>query len=139
MDTSDIIGVIRNFDFDALRAGLADAPDPACGRSKAEVIESSVEWLEALQSDLVALVSQVEGSEDIDMVLAIQYVEMKSRWIAFNTKMNYTMFKGEQPDVSDMCRASAVSSLLAHLESLLRQEDIDHITEFLARPISEAA
>lgn len=135
----EILTVIKAFDIDTLRESLNEAPEPQDGSSRDEIIESTIEWVRTLQRDLYALVNKVGGGEDVDMVLAIQYVEMKSRWIAFNTKMNYTMFKGELPDVSDMCRAASVSALLGHIESLLKQDDVEHITEFLARPISEAA
>ncbi|MEO0629409.1 MAG: hypothetical protein AAFY46_01610 [Planctomycetota bacterium] len=139
MSIEDIVARVNDFDTEALSESLHEAPEPTCGGSKKDIIDSTLRWLDALRQDLVMLVSKVGGGEDVDMVLAIQYVEMKSRWIAFNTKMNYTMFKGEQPDVSDMCRAAAVSALLGHIEPLLRQEDVDHITEFLARPIGNAA
>lgn len=139
MSIDDIVAHVNGFDVQTLRESLTDAPDPSCGGSKQDIIDSALIWLDALRQDLVTLVSKVGGGDDVEMVLAIQYVEMKSRWIAFNTKMNYTMFKGEQPDVSDMCRAAAVSALLGHIEPLLREDDIDHITEFLARPIGNAA
>ncbi|MEL6796526.1 MAG: hypothetical protein AAFO89_06840 [Planctomycetota bacterium] len=139
MAPTNVIDVIRNFDFDALRAQLRESPEPTDGRTLDEVIETTAEWLEALQSDLVALISEIDGGDDMEMVLAIQYVELKSRWIAFNTKMNYTLFKGNQPVVNDLFRASAVSALLGHIESLLREEDIEHITTFLGQPIANAA
>ncbi|MEO1717707.1 MAG: hypothetical protein AAFR76_11410 [Planctomycetota bacterium] len=139
MAPTNVIDVIRNFDFDALRGQLRESPEPTDGRTLDEVIETTAEWLEAVQSDLVALVSEIDGGDDMEMVLAIQYVELKSRWIAFNTKMNYTLFKGNQPVVNDLFRASAVSALLGHIESLLREEDIEHITTFLGQPIANAA
>ena len=139
MAPTNVIDVIRNFDFDALRGQLRESPEPTDGRTLDEVIETTAEWLEAVQSDLVALVSEIDGGDDMEMVLAIQYVELKSRWIAFNTKMNYTRFKGNQPVVNDRFRASAVSALLGHIESLLREEDIEHITTFLGQPIANAA
>lgn len=139
MASDNVINVIRDFDFDALRATLRDGSDPAHGRTKDEVIESTLEWLEAVQSDLVALVAEIDGGEDTEMALAIQYVELKSRWIAFNTKMNYRLFKGDQPSATDLYRASAVSALLGHIEPLLRSDDINHITEFLGHPFSNAA
>ncbi|MEL6498988.1 MAG: hypothetical protein AAGJ54_00710 [Planctomycetota bacterium] len=139
MAPTNVIDVIRNFDFDAFRAELREAPEPTDGRSLNEIIDTTAEWLEALQSDLVALVSEIDGGDDMEMVLAIQYVELKSRWIAFNTKMNYTLFKGNQPRVDDLFRASAVSSMLGHIESLLRPDDIEHITTFLGQPLTTVA
>tara|TARA_Y100001933_G_C18976695_1_gene554909 strand:- start:861 stop:1280 length:420 start_codon:yes stop_codon:yes gene_type:complete len=135
----EIVAHIRSFDTDALREALQEAPEPPTGESKADIIADTIVWLETLQGDLISLVNQVGGGEDVEMVVAIQYVELKSRWIAFNTKMNYSMFRGNHPHVSDMCRATAVSTFLQHVEGLLREDDIDHITEFLARPMKDAA
>lgn len=139
MTHDEIIAHIESFDTETLREGLNEAPEPTGGETKEAVIADAMAWVEALRGDLIALVRQIGDGEDVEMAVAVQYVEMKSRWIAFNTKMNYTMFRGTPPNVSDMCRATAVSTLLQHVEHLLRPEDIDKITDFLARPISEAA
>ncbi len=139
MRHDEIISLIRAFDTAALREALSEAPEPQNGDSKEQIISDTLDWISALQGDLIALVKQIGDSEDVEMTIAVQYVELKSRWIAFNTKMNYSLFRGTHPHVSDMCRATAVSTLLQHIEQLLRPSDIDHITDFLARPISEAA
>lgn len=139
MPLEKVVSHIKNFDLTALRAALDEAPEPENGEKKEDIISDTIQWIEALQSDFIALVNQIGEGEDVEMAIAVQYVELKSRWIAFNTKMNYTMFRGTLPHVSDMCRATSVSTFLQHVEELLKPEDIDHITEFLARPISEAA
>lgn len=139
MTLEEITTFISDFDTAALREALQEAPEPPSGESKDAIIDSAIAWVCALQTDMINLIKQIGGGEDVDMALAIQYVEMKSRWIAFNTKMNYSMFKGEHPQVSDMCRATSVSTFLQHIETLLKPDDIDHITDFLARPINEAA
>ncbi|MEM7621592.1 MAG: hypothetical protein AAF235_00125 [Planctomycetota bacterium] len=139
MHSSEVIDHIQAFDMDALRASLSEAPDPEDGSSLDDVIQGATAWLDTLRADMKTLVRQIGEGEDVEMALAIQYVELKRRWIAFNTKMNYTMFKGTTPSVTDMCRAASVSAFLGHMETLLRPGDIEHITEFLAKPLNEAA
>jgi len=139
MHSDQVIEHIRAFDITALRGALSEAPEPEDGAPLSEVIDATLAWLETLRADMVTLVRQIGEGDDVEMALAIQYVELKSRWIAFNTKMNYTMFQGANPSVRDMCRATAVSSLLGHVEHLLRPGDVENITEFLAKPLNEAA
>lgn len=130
---------INDFDVAALRESLANCPEPQDGSSLEGVIDDAIGWLDGLRHDMASLVSGISNSEDAEMALAIQYVELKSRWIAFNTKMNYEMFRGVTPQAHDMCRATAVSTLLGHLEDLLSPGDIETITDFLSEPIKKAA
>lgn len=139
MELNEIVDRLNGFDLDELRKHLSEAPDPEDGRSLDAIIENAIGWVDSLRRDMITLVEQIGGGEDVEMALAIQYVELKSRWIAFNTKMNYAMFRQGNPDVADMCRAAAVSSFLGYVEPMLNEEDIDHITEFLAQPLSDAA
>jgi hypothetical protein len=127
------------FDIDALRESLGNCPEPQDGTPLESVIDDAVAWLEGLRHDMASLVSGISNEEDVEMALAIQYVELKSRWIAFNTKMNYEMFRGITPQAHDMCRATAVSTFLGYLEELLNPKDIDTITDFLSEPIKKAA
>jgi len=130
---------LKQYDPQELRPHLAECPPPADGTPVEQIIDEAIDWVTSLQRDIIALVSGIDTPDDIDMAVAVQYVELKSRWIAFNTKMNYELFRSVNPDPRDMCRAAAVSNFLAHVEQLLKTEDIDRITEFLAQPINEAA
>jgi hypothetical protein len=134
-----MIANIKSFATEGLREHLAECPPPPDGTPIADIIESTIAWVEALRADTTALLTGINSEEDTKMAIAIQYVELKSRWIAFNTKMNYEMFSGRTPDARDMCRAAAVSAFLAHIEPMLGESDVDKITEFLAQPISDAA
>ncbi|GAB4514999.1 MAG: hypothetical protein Tsb0013_19480 [Phycisphaerales bacterium] len=134
-----IISHLESFDMDQLRDHLSNCPEPQDGSSLSDVIEGAIEWVQGLRRDLMSLISGIANEEDVEMAVAIQYVEMKSRWIAFNTKMNYELFRGMTPQARDMCRAAAVSTLLGHIEDLLKPEDIGTITEFLSEPIKKAA
>lgn len=130
---------INAFDIDALRESLGNCPEPQDGTPLSEVIDDAIGWLDGLRRDMLALISGIGNDDDVEMALAIQYVELKSRWIAFNTKMNYEMFRGITPQAHDMCRATSVSTFLGYLEELLDPSDIDEITTFLSEPIKKAA
>ena len=130
---------IDNFDIDALRESLGNCPEPQDGTPLESVIDDAIAWLDGLRRDMHALISGIGNEEDVEMALAIQYVELKSRWIAFNTKMNYEMFRGITPQARDMCRATSISTFLGYLEELLQPSDIDTITEFLSEPINKQA
>ncbi|MEM0982454.1 MAG: hypothetical protein AAGI17_00735 [Planctomycetota bacterium] len=96
-------------------------------------------WLDEQRKHLIFVFEQVDSPEDRDMLLAINFIELKSRWIAFNTELNYQVFKKGAPDVATQQRAFGTSLLLATVEPLLSSGDVDQITQFLAEPVNRAA
>lgn len=112
--------------------GSWESADPA-------IVARTVAWVLHLREDLVALLKTIEDAEQITETLAINYIELKTRWIALNTKVNYQMFRTGAPDAETACRGSACSLLLADVERLLNESDITKITEFLAQPVSRMA
>lgn len=102
-------------------------------------VERIVKWTMALRDDLVNLIQEIGDPDEVTMTLAINYIELKSRWIAMNTKMNYQTFRTGSCDTLLALRGAATSALLAHVESLLSSDDIDQITQFLSEPVRRAA
>jgi hypothetical protein len=139
MNNADVVKHLDSFDLDTLREHLSEVPPGADGLPVEPLVDDAVRWIDELRRDIVTLVKQVPDPEDVAMAVAIQYVELKSRWIAFNTKMNYERFRKGDCDRLDMCKGACASTLLAHLEELLQSEDIDKITDFLAAPLNRAA
>ena len=92
MPSAEAIQKIRSFDLDALRETLAACPPPE-GGSIEPLVESATRWVAALCEDIARLLEAIDDPDDCAMTLAIQYVELKSRWIALNTRMNYSMFR----------------------------------------------
>jgi hypothetical protein len=83
----------------------------------------------------LSLLKDVDDPETLDMVSAIEYVEVKSRWIRYNTQLQFqAVFKGEA-SMELMCRAALTTSFLICLEPLLQPEDLEKITDFLSQPI----
>ncbi len=129
------IEVLTRREFgDEIRESLLswDGADPA-------KVARTVAWVLHLREDLVVLLKTIDDPEQIAETLAINYIELKTRWIALNTKINYQMFRTGAPDAETACRGSACSMLLADVERLLNEGDITKITEFLAQPVNRAA
>lgn len=135
MSINEIVGKLKDPGFDAnLRECLScyTAGNPTdC--------EKIAKWVGALRDDLVTLINEIGDLEEIRMTLAVNYIEIKSRWIALNTKMNYQNFRTGSCDPVTALRGCGMSQLVALIEGLLTQQEIDQITEFLAEPIRRAA
>lgn len=125
---------LERFDMAALRDRLA-----TCDHATPERLDAAFDWLETIRRELIDVLDHVDDPADAAMAVAIQYVELKSRWIGLNTKMNYAMFRTGQCRVEDQLRAGAVTHLLTVLEPCIDPEDVNKIREFLAKPLDKAA
>jgi hypothetical protein len=134
----DLPTLIERLNDPTLESGIREAllswPD-----ADPQLVERTVAWVKTLRDELVTLCQEIDDSDQIDQNLAINYIELKTRWIAINTRINYQLFRTGGNDPESVFRATGVSLLLAHVESLLSPSDIAQITEFLAQPIRRAA
>jgi hypothetical protein len=134
MRRNSILENLRTFATDELAKALEDWPD-----ADAALVRETTDWVSRQRDDLVTLLEQVDDDADAAYSLAIRYIELKSRWIALNTKINYETFRHGKCEPRDAFRGTGVSMLLAHVEDQLEASDIDKITEFLAEPVRRAA
>jgi hypothetical protein len=117
-----------------VRAALSNYPG-----TDDETLTRTVDWVLQTRDELIALLTEIDDEEQIPQSLAIYYIELKSRWIALNTKVNFQMFRLGSCEVESAIRGTAISMLLAEVESMLEQSDIQQITDFLAQPLRRAA
>lgn len=134
MDHLEATDKINAFDLGALRAGLStwDGATP-------DQIGRAISYVERTMERLVDVLTTVEDPEEISVLIAINYIELKTNWIALNTKINYSVFKTGACETDDALQASSVSAVIGLLESLLTPTDIETITDFLAQPLHRAA
>jgi len=102
-------------------------------------IDRTVGWILQIREDLVSLIRTIDDDEQIGETLAINYIEIKTRWIALNTKINYQTFRQGACDPELAFRGTACSGLMGEVETLLSPDDITKITEFLAQPVNRIA
>jgi hypothetical protein len=103
------------------------------------IVDRCVDQVRDEQQSFAAAIREIDDDGEIATVLAINYIELKSRWIALNTKINYQTFRTGQCETVDALCASATSLLLQQIESLIDHSDIEKITAFLAQPVSPKA
>lgn len=132
---AEVLEVIDSKRFDESMSQAIRAADGATD----EQIARAEDWVQEIRQQLRDLIEEMGDSEDIDMALALAYIEFKSRWVALNTKMNYRLFHGNAQDPELMMQGTAISLLLATVEDALDAEDVDAITNFLAQPLKSAA
>lgn len=139
MSVESTVAALLSYSLEDLRTHLQEFASGSGVESPAALVDEIVRWTGEIRDGLVTLVRAIEDPEEIETTLAINYVELKSKWIALNTKINYTVFRSGACDPVDALRASGVSTLLVTIEDILEQEDIEKITEFLAQPLRDAA
>lgn len=134
MKQNQVLQALRSFDFTILRHGLSQSAAPDAGG-----IERTLAWISRIRDEIIQSVSAIDTDEDVELAVAAGYIELKSRWIAINTQINYQFIKQGAPDAESQQRGFALWSLLAALENLLNPVDIEQITAFLAEPLRGAA
>lgn len=77
------------------------------------------------------ILSEIHSVDDLERALAIQYVELKARWTIMNTQIQSQTATGGTPDEELVYRATCVSLIIEALEPLLRQEQVDALTDRL--------
>jgi hypothetical protein len=125
---------INAFDLGALRAGLSswDGATP-------EQIERAIALVQTTTKRLIEVLNAVEDPDENSVLIAINYIELKTKWIALNTKINYSVFKTGGCETEDALHASSISALIGLLETLITATDIETITDFLSQPLHRAA
>lgn len=134
MDHLEAAKRIRAFDLETLRTGLSSWKG-----AEPNQIDKALAFVERTTLRLIDVLTTVEDPQEISVLIAINYIELKTHWIALNTKINYSVFKTGACDTEDALQASSVSALIGLLESLLTPTDIETITDFLSQPLHRAA
>jgi len=117
----------RNVTTMVIESGLGDA----------NVAAELSNWVTSIAEDFLTLLREIDHPEQIDATTAIQYIEIKSHWIALNTKMNYQLARQGQADPMVILKGAAISQFLGALEPLINPGDIEAITDFLSEPLDK--
>lgn len=89
------------------------------------------------RDDIVASFINIQDPEDLRDNLAIVYIEVKSRWIMLNTKIQFQLYRFGKSEDELIYRASLTSFFIDTMESQLGTEEIDQINSFLSDPLSK--
>lgn len=134
METQRVIDALDGFDFWQLHEQLGQAPNADPG-----VVTNTVRWTERLRNEFLTTIRSVEDGEDVYISAVANYIELKARWIAINNQINYEMIRQGAPDVTSQFQGFCVYSLLAVIEPLIVEADVETLTSFLAEPVQPPA
>ncbi|MEM7754685.1 MAG: hypothetical protein AAF297_03515 [Planctomycetota bacterium] len=133
MESQRVIDALEGFDFWQLHEQLSQGPaDPGTATNV-------VRWTERLRNEFLTTIRSVEDGEDVYISAVANYIELKARWIAINNQINYEMIKQGAPNAESQFQGFAVYSLLASIEPLIEENDVESLTAFLAEPVTPPA
>jgi len=110
---------------------VADWRDDAPGEAQA-----AVDWVRDLRDDLLDSVDTIDDPIELEEALAMQHIRYKSTWIMLNTKLQYQMMRHGTPNFTDLHRASLITSLIATLEDIMPEDEVQQIESFLSDPVN---
>ncbi|MBC7741934.1 MAG: Hpt domain-containing protein [Bdellovibrionaceae bacterium] len=106
-------------------------------------LESSSETKErvikVISNDMLVFknsIADIEDTSELQYMVAIQYANLKSKWISLNIQMQYTTLAGKEPDAYSMYMGSILSAVIATIEPLASSDAVNCITQVLAQPIN---
>ena len=100
-----------------------------------ERVNSAREWVSSRKEQLLTSIKDITDEDDVNLALALWYIELKSHWLMLNTQMNYQLFQKGDIDLDVHYKGTMISHLMGAFEPLIREEDQMKISEFLMTPI----
>ncbi|MEM1043790.1 MAG: hypothetical protein AAGI91_14330 [Bacteroidota bacterium] len=98
-------------------------------------VKATLAYARGLRNQVLQLARDVDDDADLERMLALHYIELKCQWTKLNALVQYRLGAAGEVREDLMYRASCVSQLLAIIEPLLDQQDVDGFTAVLAEPI----
>lgn len=100
-----------------------------------EFIEKTVHYLRNEISKYMESYNIINDEDDVGYYTAVQYVELKARWIQMNLRLSYEAFANGEGEPETLLRASATSYFLSVVEPHVNQSYVEEIQRLLAQPI----
>ncbi|MBC7419896.1 MAG: Hpt domain-containing protein [Bdellovibrio sp.] len=96
--------------------------------------------IQVISIDITAFKDAIQDIEDpteLQYMVAIQYANLKSKWITLNIQMQYATVADKEPDAYAMYMASILSVIVGTVESLASPNAVECITQALAQPLNK--
>ncbi len=92
--------------------------------------------MQQIHSEFMSLTEDVLDESELRRALVLRYIELKSRWIMYNTRLQFRLLLTGDSDDQLVYTASAISLFLEAMEQILTQRDVESINQFLVEPVS---
>lgn len=100
-----------------------------------EFIEKTVHYLQNEISKYMESYNIINDEDDLGYYAAVQYVELKARWIQMNLRLSYEAFATGEGEPEILLRASATSYFLSIVEPHVQKSYVEEIQRLLAQPV----
>lgn len=105
--------------------------------SNPEVKEKVIQVISIDINDFKDAIQDIEDPTELQYMVAIQYANLKSKWITLNIQMQYATVADKEPDAYAMYMASTLSVVVGTVESLASSSAVECITQALAQPLNK--
>jgi hypothetical protein len=95
-------------------------------------------WIMAERDAFLRRAADVDDEEELVVMAALGYIELKSKWQMFNTQINYQVFRKGEAESALTFKSSLLSTLVDTIGSFLTEDDLRKIQEFLLSPTTTA-
>ena len=89
----------------------------------------------SLRDQFLRVLTDVNDAQEREVVTAIFYVLIKSKWILINTQIGYQILS-DNLDEALICRAGLLSAMVGRMEPHLGADNVDRITAFISMPLA---
>lgn len=100
-----------------------------------EFIPETIEYLSNQVHQHLATFDEIDDEDDLAHYTAVQYVELKARWIQMNLRLSYQAFTHGEGDPKLLLRAAATTALLSEIEPYVSRQYVEQIQALLAQPV----
>ncbi len=100
-----------------------------------DFIVKTVQYLQHEINKYMESYKIINDEDDLDYFTAVQYVELKARWIQMNLRSSYHAFANGEGEPEILLRASATSHFLSIVEPHVNKSYVEEIQRLLAQPI----
>lgn len=98
-------------------------------------LNEAVQYLKEQALSYLSSFEHIDDHDDHGYYTAVQYVELKARWIQMNLLLSYQAFTNGAGDPATLLKAGATSALLAEIEPFVEKNFLGQIQTLLAQPV----
>lgn len=100
-----------------------------------EFIQKTVQYLQNEINKYMESYNIINDQDDQGYFTAVQYVELKARWIQMNLRLSYQAFATGEGEPEILLRAAATSYFLSIVEPHVNKSYVEEIQRLLAQPV----
>jgi len=106
-------------------------------KDKSDLQDAVLNFIAAEVDEVKDTMEPINDPDELQYLVAIAYTNFKTKWIQYNTKMNYMIEGGLEPSLQDVYKTSSLSHLLDLLEPLTHPDAVRAVTFTLGQTIRE--